>query len=445
MIELPAGFIDRLKNESPGLFDGLGQALTSTEPVTAIRANAAKGYHAVGRPVLWCPEGIYLDERPVFTLDPALHQGRYYVQDASSMIISLVARQLSRDGKPLRWLDACAAPGGKTTCAIGALPEGSLVVANEFDPRRAAALKENVIKWGSPPVIVTRGDSRAFAALKERFDVVAADVPCSGEGMMRKDADARAQWSPGLIAECARRQREIVTELWKALKPGGHMIYSTCTFNRAENEDIVNYIISSLGGRFIELEDVDPAWGIVRTDAGYRFIPGRTEGEGLFVALIEKPGTSAGNERSAKLKPDSHPCRKWLNATGAGYEITTDADRINAFPTVHSPLLRDILKTRGISVIHHGTVLARAKGRDLVPDHSLALSTILDPQAFPSVDLNKADALAYLSCEPITIPASAPKGHLLLTFDGCPLGFVKNLGNRSNSLYPRDWRIRMSR
>ena len=441
---LPRGFVERLQAENPALFGNIESALLSA-PSVAVRLNAAKGLQMEGRPVPWCAAGRYLEQRPVFTLDPALHQGRYYVQDASSMFIGMVARQAAAalGGGALRWLDACAAPGGKTTCVIDSLPPDSLVVANELVPQRAAALRENVIKWGNPGVIVTRGDSSAFSRMKGAFDVVAADVPCSGEGMMRKDADAVAQWSPGLIESCAERQRAIVTSLWEALKPGGFMVYSTCTFNRAENEDMLAFVASELGGEVVPVEGIDPAWGIAESQGGYRFVPGRVEGEGLFMALIRKPGIHRPFQRPRPAKPDRCPQRTWLRNDGAGLAITAAADRLNAFPAIHIPMLEAVTALKGMSVIHHGIVLGRTKGRDVIPDHSLALSTALRTEAFPCVELDHEAALSYLRCDAVSLPADTPRGHVLLTHRGAPLGFVKHLGNRSNTLYPRDWRILM--
>lgn len=202
------------------LIDALGR-----EPSVAVRLNAGKtgaGKSVVGgRRVGWNDAGFHLSERPAFTFDPALHQGLYYVQDASSMFVGHVVGELTRNAAgPLTVLDACAAPGGKTTAVIDALPEGSVVVANEFVAKRAAVLRENLAKWGYPYVVVTQGDTSRFSQMEGVFDIVVADVPCSGEGMMRKDEDAVGQWSDGLVEQCSRLQHEILGNLWGALRPG---------------------------------------------------------------------------------------------------------------------------------------------------------------------------------------------------------------------------------
>ena len=203
---------------------GLGDAvaaLAEGSPEVSVRVNRHKPSAVDSAEIVpWCEDGRYLSERPVFALDPCWHQGRYYVQEAGSMFVGHVVRSLSREWTgPVAVLDACAAPGGKTTAVIDALPEGSLVVANEYVPSRAAVLKENIVKWGCPSVIVTRGDTASLSRLGEMFDLVVADVPCSGEGMMRKDEDAVAQWSEGLVRDCAALQWEIVCNLWEILAP----------------------------------------------------------------------------------------------------------------------------------------------------------------------------------------------------------------------------------
>lgn len=446
-MELPALFIDSLRET--GIDTGALASALAADPVTAVRLNAFKPapVPSGATPVSWCERSFYLDGRPRFTLDPALHQGRYYVQDASSMFIAtVVSRLVEMLPEGSLYLDACAAPGGKTTAAVDALPGSWGVVANEIVPKRAAVLRENIIKWGAPNVIVTRGDTRALAKAGEMFAIVAADVPCSGEGMMRKDPQALAQWSPGLVEECAERQREIISNLWRTLMPGGYMIYSTCTFNLTENDRMVQWIMNEFDGEPVCLGLDSAALGIhnagLATDA-WRFMPHITRGEGLFMAVVRKPGDITSptptkkSRRSAMAKTDP-AIRKWITA-GDEMEFTVDNDRINALPHQLSQPLRSL---SGVTdIIHHGTVLCHIKGRDAIPAHSLAMSRILAPGAFPTADTDPATALAYLRREPVTPGASWPRGTLLLEHNGCPLGFVKNLGNRTNSLYPAEWRI----
>lgn len=427
-------FIESLRALGPAA-DALIEGLQA-EPEVSVRLNAAKGAVPAGafEPVPWCAEGCYLPAREAFTFDPVLHQGLYYVQDASSMAISAVADAIvaACGGVPLRWLDACAAPGGKTTAIASRLLEDSVLVANEFDPKRAAVLAENVAKWGDPRVACTRGDAVRFASMRDAFDVVSADVPCSGEGMVRKDADAAAQWSPALVADCARTQWRIVEALWQALRPGGFFVYSTCTFNRTEDEEIVARMARELGAEGVAvpaLERPEIVRGIATDLPCYRFFPGLVRGEGLFICLLRKPGNAeAAPLRPAKAQRKAPSVPAWLNGD---FVYNADADgSVYALPRTLASLMPDL----------RGTLVATAKGRDLIPAQPLALSTALRADAFPMADVDYLTALAYLRREAIALSA-APRGIVLLRYAGRPLGFAKNLGNRANNLYPQPWRI----
>ena len=448
-MNLPQQFIEQIESYGAPCLTGLCEALSSTAPEVSVRVNRRKGVAVPDGAdrVAWCPSGFYLDGRRPFTFDPAFHQGLYYVQDASSMAISAVVATLTESRGPQVYLDACAAPGGKTTAAIDSLPDSSLVVANEYDFKRAAILAENIAKWGDPGVVVSRGDTARFRKLRSTFDIIAADVPCSGEGMMRKDPEAVAQWTPSLVHECAARQREIVDNLWPALKPGGFLIYSTCTFNRLENEEMVDYICRELGGETVvtPLDSFDCiARGIDTPHHCYRFIPGRTRGEGLFMAVIRKNGDSA-DDGSAATRPAKNAGKSKDNAlekTAASfldgdYKITVADDTITALPVALAAKAAPILKA--LDVVSAGLTVATVKGKDLIPSQSLALSTALRADTFPTVEVDYTTAMTYLRREAVTI--DAPRSFVLLTYGGRPLGFVKNLGNRSNNLYPAPWRI----
>lgn len=463
-------------------FSTLAETLETTSPEVSVRLNPYKAgdqtaiAKAADGNVGWWEKGRYLPTRPRFTSDPALHQGRYYVQDASSMITAAVSSRIAaiiagEEGAevPLLWLDACAAPGGKTTAALDGLPEGSLVVANEYDYSRAEILKENVAKWGNPATVITRGDTSQYRKLRETFDVIAVDAPCSGEGMMRKDRTAREQWSPALVEECRERQWEILTNLWEALRPGGFLVYSTCTFNTAENELTADRLRRELGAipvdtglTAIDGIDIEVTVPGVEPLHSLRFIPGRARGEGLFMTLLRKPGNltpairdipdGSSRQKKGKQKGQSSDkqklpaemmktCREWLSAEGMdSYTLTATEDGVRAFPTSWSQLLPAMLKN--LQVISAGTEMAVIQGRDIIPTQQLALSRILSPGAFPTVETSEKDAVDFLAREAVTLPDGTPRGIVLLTFGGWPLGFVKNLGNRSNNLYPKEWRIR---
>lgn len=455
--------------------DALAAALEGSEPSVSVRINPMKdggSCEVVGgaTAVPWCNDGFYLGDRPDFTLDPAMHQGRYYVQDASSMVIWMIVRELSArlntpGGGKLRYLDACAAPGGKTTAAMAALPPDAFVVANEFDFRRAEILKENVIKWGKGEVAVSRGDTARFRQLPCWFDIVAADVPCSGEGMMRKDVKACEQWSENLVRECAARQREIAGNLWEALRPGGYFIYSTCTFNRHENEDMLAWMTDELGAVVEQIPGAVPE-GVVQSGSMWRFLPSRIRGEGLAIGVLRKPenggnpseggvgcrdvnngvkrlkkGRDGRGDKNVKGAPDMKEifrrCGSWLD-DGGDYDFSLHGDEIRALRKSCGAEVRELEGV--LDLIYAGITVGNLKGRDVMPAHALAMSASLRRGAFNEAEVSRETALAYLRREaPEGI--EAPRGAVMLTYGGWPLGFVNHLGNRSNNLYPQAWRI----
>lgn len=315
---IPEGFVAEMQELLGADEAGRLVVALQTEPVVGVRLNPLKPCELPaaleGERVPWCPEGRYLQGRPQFTLMPQLHAGGFYVQDPSSMIVAEVVRRLAAEiGRPMTALDACAAPGGKTTALLSALPEGSRLVANEFDPRRAQILVENMVKWGAPNLIVTQGDTARLRGLRQTFDLVLVDAPCSGEGMMRKDPAAREQWSQGLVRSCAAMQEEILDNIWPTLKPGGYLIYSTCTFNRLEDENQALRLISGEGAESMNL-NMPAEWGIGASREqdlhALRFMPHITRGEGLFLTVLRKPGhltEKPAKKRIRKLKSRRKP------------------------------------------------------------------------------------------------------------------------------------------
>ena len=445
-MELNGKFVERTRalfgEERYGRFV---QAL-ETEPVVSIRFNGRKmEADSSLNAVPWASAGRYLESRPVFTADPLFHAGCYYVQEASSMFVEQVVRQYL--DRPVRALDLCAAPGGKSTLLLSLLPQGSMLVSNEPVPLRAQILAENVTKWGNAASLVTRNEPADFAPFRNFFDFILVDAPCSGEGMFRKDSYAVEQWSVSNVEQCAKRQREIVADIWESLRPGGLMVYSTCTFNREENEDCVEWIASELGAEVLKLEISDD-WNITGslTTEGlpvYRFIPGYTAGEGLFLAVLRKDGSSTVMQPKAprmqlapaKLKSE---VAKWIAAPG-DFDFVMQGDTVIAMPKEHTAAM--LALQQKLKVLHMALPLAEVKNNKILPLHALAMSTELVAQAFNTVELEREKALAYLHREALLF-ADAPVGHLLLTYKGTPIGFVKNIGNRANNLYPAEWRIR---
>lgn len=420
----------------------------------AVRRNPFKdGICPEGRQVPWCSHGRILPERPQFTLDPHFHAGAYYVQDSSSMFVGHAFRHILKDlrvpsGRPFRVLDLCAAPGGKTTDLAASLREAFgdafILVANEVMKARAGVLADNVALWGDPNVVVTSDDPSAFAGLPGFFDVIVADVPCSGEGMFRKDEEAQKQWSEDNVALCEARQRRIIADVWPSLAREGVLIYSTCTFNRYENDGNVRWTADELGAEPLFRDDVlVPGNGVIKTELGYSLVPGHVEGEGQYCSALCKKSDVEWREIKARgMRPSK------TSAVPKGLKVPVDRDvtvrmkgeTVTAVPAVISADLA-VLEPQ-LHVIAAGCAVGVMKAVTLVPDADLALSIMLDKNAYPSAEVDQKTALAYLHRDAIMLPDS-PKGFVLVRYEGLPLGFVKNLGNRCNNLHPQSRRIRM--
>lgn len=420
----------------------------------AVRRNPFKdGICPEGRQVPWCSHGRILPERPQFTLDPHFHAGAYYVQDSSSMFVGHAFRHILKDlrvpsGRPFRVLDLCAAPGGKTTDLAASLREAFgdafILVANEVMKARAGVLADNVALWGDPNVVVTSDDPSAFAGLPGFFDVIVADVPCSGEGMFRKDEEAQKQWSEDNVALCEARQRRIIADVWPSLARDGVLIYSTCTFNRYENDGNVRWTADELGAEPLFRDDVlVPGNGVIKTELGYSLVPGHVEGEGQYCSALRKKSDVEWREIKARGMRLSK-----ASAVPKGLKVPVDRDvtvrmkgeTVTAVPAVISADLA-VLEPQ-LHVIAAGCAVGVMKAGTLVPDADLALSIMLDKDAYPSAEVDQKTALAYLHRDAIMLPDS-PKGFVLVRYEGLPLGFVKNLGNRCNNLHPQSRRIRM--
>ena len=453
-MDLPQAFIERtrqlLGETQYSLFE---EALQKEVPVS-IRPNASKCSEDVdGEPIPWATSGMYLKNRPTFTFDPLFHAGCYYVQEASSMFVERVLRKYVKE--PVVMLDLCAAPGGKSTLCRSVLPEGSLLIANEVMRNRSQILAENLIKWGHPEIVVTNNCPADFTDLTHLFDLILTDVPCSGEGMFRKDQVAVDEWSLENVDVCWQRQRRILNDIWPTLKPGGILIYSTCTFNREENEDNVARIAQELGADILEVP-IETEWGITGNLIGkdfpvYRFLPHRTKGEGFFLAVLrkhegvvetvqprleKKKGKDAKGKAPQQIVPKD--VKSWLKEPNA-FDINLNGVMVEAFPKSFHDIY--YIVKNSLRIIHAGIVLGEIKGKDIIPHHSLAMSTVLS-DAFPKAEMTYEQAIAYLRKEGLVLDASVPRGYILLTYRQVPLGFVKNIGNRANNLYPQEWRIR---
>lgn len=383
------------------------------EASTSIRFNPWKlpseQIFAGAKLVPWCKNGFWLEKRPNFTLDPLLHAGVYYVQEAASMFLDTVLREYIKT--PVLALDLCAAPGGKSTLMRAALPAGSMLVSNEVDRKRANILLENMQKQGHADVLITHNYPQDFNKTHWLFDVILVDAPCSGEGLFRRDKEAIKEWNLNNVLFCQKRQQKILSDIWPCLKEGGLLIYSTCTFNTRENEENVKFITKELGADILPVS-IKPEWHITGSLLKgwdypvYRFIPGTTKSEGLFMAVLRKKGSSL----YPAILPQSAKKHAALNKL--------------------------------IHLLYDGNPLPEQKGKEEIPTAAQALSLNFPKDKYPRVNLTLEQAQRYLHREALILPQDTPKGFVIVCYQNQALGFAKNLGDRANNLYPKNWAIK---
>ena len=446
--KFPEAFETRMRSSLGTSWDLFAAAHAAPSP-TAVRINPAK--HKPVHPtavVPWSRYGMYLPERPVFTLDPELHGGAYYVQEPSSMFLEQAFLQVLQRDSPVTVLDLCAAPGGKSTHLLSLLNSDSLLVSNEVIRSRASILHENIQKWGNSNVVVTNNDPADFQRLEGFFDIIVVDAPCSGEGLFRKDPQAANQWSEDNVRLCAKRQRRILADVWPALKENGIVIYSTCTYSEAENEENLAWLKSSCDVEFLPL-DLDDAWGVQPSHehgiSGYRMYPHKANGEGFFISVIRKKEKQA--QSRAPKNTFFSPSKKiveqlshWVKASEDFIFIQRDT-LLQFFPARHIHALEHLAKE--LRLLSAGTFVATMKHDKLIPEHAMALSQNLNRDNFACLSMSLEQALAYLRKETIDIPLPE-KGFALVRYEELPLGWVNVLQNRINNLYPSEWRIRMA-
>lgn len=456
-MQLPLRLLDSIKNLAGFNREAFEQVHASSEQVTSLRLNplkksmlpnewlTEKNSNGIYTKVPWSANGIYLAERPSFTFDPFFHAGAYYVQEASSMFLEQAINQTADLSQPLLVLDLCAAPGGKSTLLQSVIGKESILVSNEVIHSRVNILKENVIKWGGSNVVVTNNDPRDFSKLKGLFDVVVIDAPCSGSGLFRRDHEAINEWSEENVQLCSQRQQRIISDVWDCLKEDGVLIYSTCSYSAAEDEEILDWMMNEFKVESLKLQ-VEENWHIdeVQTETGahgYRFWPHKVKGEGFFMAAFYKKETT--DSPRMKIKTEQVPSKKetmiaarWLQSTH-GLSFIKQGQNIAAIPAQWNETIQYLMQE--LKVRYAGVELGTIAKDDLVPEHALALSTIIHPEIF-SVELNREQALNYLRKNEITI-SSNHKGWTLANYNGIHLGWMKMLGNRINNYYPKEWRI----
>ncbi|GMV77879.1 MAG: rRNA cytosine-C5-methyltransferase [Chitinophagaceae bacterium] len=445
---LPENFIQsvlHVKGFDRQAFESVHQA---AKPITSIRINTAKKTDLFSEKneeqVTWCKHGFYIKERPSFTLDPLFHAGAYYVQEASSMFLWHILEQIFASDTEKKILDVCAAPGGKSTLLANYFSNG-LVVSNEVIKSRAAILVENITKWGTGNCIVTNNDTAHFSTIQGYFDALVIDAPCSGSGMFRKDATAVEEWSLNNVAVCSQRQQKIIADVWHSLKENGYLIYSTCSYSEEENERITDWIMDNFKATSIAIP-IPTEWGIVATQSnkhkafGYRFYPDKIKGEGFFIAVLQKNESEKNSKYKHQqiAKPSKQENELIENFLTKNNAVKT-FKHANEIKCINPLFLSDVeILSNYLYIKKAGTTLGELKGKDFVPSHELAVST-LNLFNIATIELNREEAIEYLRKKEIHVSAS--KGIVLVTYKGLGLGWIKVLPNRINNYYPNEWRI----
>ena len=442
MNAFPQAFLDELG----ALFDketlaSLLLALESTPPVS-IRLNPAfQGNVCVPHEKVPQSEfGYFLKDRPIFTADPAFHAGAYYPQEANSMwigaIFSFLRQTFYQNEASIIALDLCAAPGGKTTDISSRMELGDLLVANEVISTRNAILFENVCKWGLANTVITKADAQKFGEKGPLFDIIFCDAPCSGEGMFRKDNDAISEWSTDNVVLCTQRQQRIVFDVWDALKPGGFLVYSTCTFNRSENEDNAIKFCAEMGAELIEFEHPNKDLLFELEPHLYRCLPHKTPGEGLFFCIIRKPDGpfEARNRETSPKKKNKKTVS--VSMEFDGFQSLIKGEETYLLRGDHDEAFIQNLP----GLVHPGIPAGSVFSGKWKPHPAIGLLKNADFN-LPLIELDDAAAMQFLKRE--FIPMKPPtQGPVIVVWKGHRLGTANAVKNGLNNLLPMEWRVR---
>lgn len=431
-------FISQMQDILDKDFEAYQNCVLKHDAPTTVRINPNKKASLafpLKAAIPWSEYGYTLTERPAFGKDPLFHAGCYYPQEASSHFIGQVKSLLADKEAPILALDVCAAPGGKSTLLLDVLGGDDFLIANEYITSRTHILSENITKWGAANVLVCNNSSEDFLKLNGMLDLVLVDAPCSGEGMFRRQKEAIDEWSEANVEMCAERQAQILANVIPALKEDGILIYSTCTHNRQENEEVVSQILAE--GFKEVLTDLNFE-GVVRSDLGYRFYPHNVSGEGLYVCFLQKNIS----ERKQKTKKWRHEMKKlkevpdYLNKELVYYE---NEGKVHGLPPYWA---EEVLKiASGLNPFKIGAHVATLSKNKWIPEHDLAMLAHADLSSFEQKELSLEEALSYLKGESVNL-GELKQGVVLLTYNQIPLGWMKHLGNRSNNRYPKHWRIK---
>lgn len=433
MNHLPQAFLDDMARELGSEFPAFLRAYEEPyrrglrlNPLKPLSEEALRHTEGLGDAIPWAAEGRFLRLDSRAGAHPLHEAGGYYLQEPSAMLPAAVLNPQPGE----RVLDLCAAPGGKTTQMAGHMAGEGILVCNEPVPKRAQVLGRNVERMGVSNALVTcELPPKLAAKWPGAFDAVLVDAPCSGEGMFRRHPETRDEWSPESREGCAKRQAEILSSAAALVRPGGRLVYATCTLNRTENEENV----AAFCARNPDFHPVPFAAGGCDAPAGMlTCYPHRMPGEGQFCALLRRDG-----DEEAALFPDASLPRpdKQLLAALRGFDPEAPAPTAMLGDTaVFFPGCPDV---RGIRVLRAGLHLGGMKGKVFQPEHAWAVSG--SAPAAPRVALGEMDAARYLAGETIAL-SDHVKGWVIPTLWGLALGWGKISDGIMKNHYPKGLR-----
>jgi len=442
-MQFPERFIEHISN-CDGFDEIAFKEAHLSKAQVSLRLNPQKLFaHDYIDAVPWCENAFYLSERPQFVFDPLYHAGAYYVQEASSMFLDFILRSIGADKSPGRILDLCASPGGKSTLIAAAMHPRSVLISNEVIRTRVAPLKENITKWGNPNVIVTAHDAAQFQRMPNYFDIIVVDAPCSGSGLFRKDAHAMQEWSVDNVQMCSKRQQRILDDILPCLKPGGYLIYSTCSFSKEENGDVIeNLLKQGYSNQNININSSQFP-GIFSAETGFTFYPDKTRGEGFFISVLQKNKTDEVVETGGKQwnvtyadKSATAAIKPWVSAIENYIIVNIN----NTYYACTHEVEHVINSASGLFFKQVGMALGEIKNGDLIPNHAFAMSNILSEKVL-IIDVDYATAIQYLKKNSVDLTATE-KGWYIVKHKSISLGWIKIIPGRSNNYYPTEWRIR---
>lgn len=439
-MEIPKALLDQLTALKDFEKDAFIDAHQLPPPVS-IRLNPFKKCEMdlpLEKMVPWNSNSYYLEQRPSFTMDPLFHAGAYYVQEAGSMFLEHALKFISDLQEHPIALDLCASPGGKSTILSSFLQNKGILIANEVVKHRATTLSQNLSKWGASNSVVINNDPADLSILEGLIDLLVIDAPCSGSGLFRKQPDAIQEWSEESVEFCSSRQKRIISDSISLLKPNGYLFYSTCSFSAEENEENVKWMMNEFDLDLVKI-DTENIWGITKTDFGFRFYPHLTKSEGFFCALLQnksdffvKKSTKSKKNKDNSVK--NTPFLRYLPENSGN--VVKIGEFYHFFPEQFNSIVH-IFHSK-LYFKKAGICLGELKGKDLIPNHDLALS--IDCKHNETIDLTKEDAIAYLRKQELKV-SSDFHGFSLLRYKKLGLGWGKALDRRFNNYLPTELRI----